>query len=298
MTQPAAAVARRAGTARWELLRALAAVVDTRPEASRAVVRALGLPEVTAAEHTGTFVLSCPPYAALHLGPEGKLGGVGADRVAGFWRALGMNPPPEPDHLSLLLTLYAHLGEAEEGAAGARTRSALGRARAALLAEHLWSWSPGFLKAVGDLGGTALPAWAALTLRALRREVRATAAPAALPLAMREAPGLIAADLDLDGLLDAILAPVRSGLVLSHRSLSQVARQSGAGYRAGERRFALRALLEQDARGTLEGLAEEARRWARRHQEEAPVDRPLARWWTGRANHTANVLAALAARAS
>ena len=57
-------------------------------------------------------MLNCPPYASVYLGPDGALGGEGADRAAGFWRASGLTPPAEPDHLTALLALYASLGEA------------------------------------------------------------------------------------------------------------------------------------------------------------------------------------------
>src|SRR5581483_7889566 len=77
---------------RWELLRALGAVADS-PAAARAVAAALGLDPVSDDEHTEAFVLNCPPYAAVYLGPDGALGGEGADRAAGFWRALGLTPP-------------------------------------------------------------------------------------------------------------------------------------------------------------------------------------------------------------
>ncbi|HJY04363.1 MAG TPA: hypothetical protein VJ351_26455, partial [Streptosporangiaceae bacterium] len=66
---------------RWELLRALGAVPDS-PAAARCVGAALGLDPVTDAEHTEAFVLNCPPYAAIYLGPQGAIGGEGADRVA------------------------------------------------------------------------------------------------------------------------------------------------------------------------------------------------------------------------
>ena len=55
------------------------------------------------------FVLAAPPHAAIHLGPSGMLGGEGLDRVAGFWRAIGLHPPQDADHLGLLLMLYAEL---------------------------------------------------------------------------------------------------------------------------------------------------------------------------------------------
>lgn len=291
------AVVRRgeAEPARWELIRALAAVVDTGPRQSQAVVRALDLPPLDAAQHTAAFVLWCPPYAALHLGPEGKLGGAGADRVAGFWRALGLTPPSEPDHLAHLLALYAHLGEAEQRSEGSVAGS-LGRARSTLLTEHLWSWAPGYLGAVEDVAGPSLVRWAALTREVLRREVAATAAAPALPLAMREAPGPLTAGIPPDELLDGILTPIRSGIVLTHPALAAIAGREGMGYRAGERRFCLRAMLEQNAAGTLRGLSDEARRWERRHEREAGTEERVAGWWKSRAGATATVLAAAARR--
>ncbi len=290
MTEPLVAQRAEVAAARWELIRALGAVVETRAAESRAVVRALELPPLDAAQHTATFVLWCPPYAALHLGPEGKLGGAAAEAVAGFWRALGLTPPPEPDHLAHLLALYAHLGEAEQRSAAA-TAPALGRARSTLLTEHLWSWVPGYLSAVEEVAGASLAGWAALTRDVLRREMAVSRPAPALPLALREAPPPIAAGLPPDDLLDAILTPVRSGLVLTHPMLAGIAREVGIGYRAGERRFALRAMLEQNAAGTLTGLASEARRWAHRHESEARTEHRVAGWWKARAQATATVLA-------
>ena len=90
---------------------------------------ALGLDPVSDAEHTDAFVLNCPPYASIYLGPQGAIGGEGADRVAGFWRAIGITPPAEPDHLAALLGLYARLGEAAAGARRPATAAALAQSR-------------------------------------------------------------------------------------------------------------------------------------------------------------------------
>ncbi|MGE5136110.1 MAG: molecular chaperone TorD family protein [Gemmatimonadota bacterium] len=169
--------------ARWELLRALGAVADA-PAAAATACAALGLPAPGAAEHTEVFVLNCPPYAAVYLGAEGGLGGEAADRVAGFWRAAGLVPPAEPDHLTALLSLYASLAEAAAGAGRPGTAGAFARARAALLTEHLWPWLPGYLDAVAGLGTPALARWAELAAAALHAEHEEVAAAAA-----RAAPG-------------------------------------------------------------------------------------------------------------
>jgi hypothetical protein len=273
---------------RWELLRALGAVADS-PAAARAVAPALGLPPLSDTGHTEAFVLNLPPYAAVYLGPDGALGGEGADRVAGFWRALAITPPPEPDHLAALLALYANLGEAAASATSAATAAALNRSRAALLAEHLWPWLPAYLDAATDLGLPALTGWAELTRRALTAEHQQDPG---LPLALREAPAPPSAQTPPRDLIAALTTPPASGIILTRRRLAQGAGQASVGHRIGERRFTLRAMLEQDPAATLAWLAAEAHGWRSRH-----ATRPdhTSQWWATRAGHTATVLDALTA---
>jgi hypothetical protein len=280
---------------RMELLRALGAVASSPPPHCGPAAAGLGLPEPTRAEHTGVFVLSAPPHAAIHLGADGKLGGDGLDRAAGFWRVLGLTPPADADHLGVLLMLYAELGDAESRARGERATGSLRRAREALLWEHLWSWAPGYLTAVGRLATPSLGPWARLTRRALTREARLATAPAALPLALRTAPPALGTP---GGQLpDWLLAPVRSGIVLTHGDLRAGAAAAGAGYRAGERRYSLQAMLDQDAAATLGWLSGFARRWAGWHIGQQPVAGPDPRhWWADRAAGTWVVLRELQRR--
>jgi hypothetical protein len=279
---------------RWELLRALGAVADNPADAGSAS-RALALPCPDGAEHTEVFVLNCPPYASVYLGAEGGLGGEGTDRVAGFWRAIGLTPPAEPDHLAALLGLYASLGEAAQSSRRPTTAAALTRARHALLAEHLWPWLPGYLDAVADLGTPALADWARLTGQALLAEYRPHQS-SQLPLAQRAAPPQVSAGCTHTDLLDALTAPVRSGFILTRRRLAAGAENAGAGHRIGERRFALRAMIEQAPAATLSWLGTEAARWSQRHAAWAPSD-PAQQWWAKRATHTGHVLHMAAAAA-
>lgn len=281
-------------TARWELLRALGAVADS-PAAARAVAPALGLPALTDADHTEGFVLNTPPYAAIYLGPDGALGGEGADRVTGFWRALEITPPTEPDHLAALLGLYASLGEAAADAtARPATAAALTRSRAALLAEHLWPWLTGYLDAITDLDLPPLTAWAQLAQRALATEhsehseqAEQAEQAAALPLALRAAPARLGPEGSLRDLVDALTTPIVSGIILTRRRLAAGAGQANVGHRIGERRFTLRAMIEQDPAATLTWLESEARRWHARH---AARPDPISQWWADRAGHTATLL--------
>jgi TorA maturation chaperone TorD len=272
---------------RWELLRALGAVADNPADADSAS-RALALPSPDRAEHTEVFVLNCPPYASVYLGAEGGLGGEGTDRVAGFWRAIGLAPPTEPDHLAALLGLYASLGEAAQDSSRPATADALTRARHALLAEHLWPWLPGYLDAVADLGTPALADWARLAGQALLAEYQPHQG-SRLPLAQQAAPPPVSADGTHTGLLEALTAPVRSGFILTRRRLATAAADAGAGHRIGERRFALRAMIEQAPAATLSWLGAEAARWSQRHAAWAPGD-PAQQWWARRAARTGHVL--------
>jgi hypothetical protein len=280
--------------ARWELFRSLGAAVLTPPPANRALCVALDLPIPTGAEHTDAFVLNAPPHGAIHLGPEGKLGGEGLDRVAGFWRVLGLQAPEDADHLGALLMLYAELGEAEQSASGP-ARAQLHRVRAACFHEHIWSWAPGYLLAVAGLGIDSVGAWAGLTEQALRAEYAELGPAEMLPLALRAAaPALDAGD-SLDETLDALVAPIRSGFVLTYRDLGDCARLVGVGLRRGERRYALRAMLEQDAPGTLVWLGARARWWSERFAPALRTTNDPGAWWSQRAANTARVLETLVA---
>lgn len=287
---------RAAATAgRWELLRALGTLALGPPACTAHVARALGLPAWTAAQHTELLVLSLPPYASIHLGPDGKLGGEAADRVAGIWRALGLSPPADADHLGAILALYAELGEAAAAARGGATRERLGRARETVLWEHLWPWLPGYLDAVAADCAAARP-WADLTSRAIAAEAAASRPATVLPLALRTAPGPVDADARRGELLDALTAPVRTGFILTRADVARAARQLGLGLRRGERRFALQAMLDQAPGPTLRWLAGHAGSWAALHRHRIAVPADPGPWWAGRADLAALTLRTLAAR--
>ena len=281
---------------RWELLRAVGALTMVAPPAGDRVAVTLGLRPFSASEHTDLFVLSLPPYAGIHLGPEGKLGGEGADRVAGLWRVLGLNPPSDADHLGSLLILYAELGEAADHTTSDRSRERIDHVRAALLWEHLWSWVPGYLDAVAEEEVAAKP-WVHLSRRILRRETLLTPGASTLPLALRAAPRALDAEIDYEDLLDALTAPVRTCFVLTYRDLAVAARSLGLGLRRGERRFALKSLFEQDASATFNWLSTHAGRWAALHRDRPAVPADPSQWWEQRALHTCEVLNTLAQRA-
>jgi len=161
-----------------EVFRALGALCEPPEPAHAGLAAALGLPAPPdAATFTDAFVFQLVPYAAPYLGPDGMLGGEAADRVAGFWRALQLTPPAEPDHLAALLGLYAALGERENAEIRPDRAGAWREARRALLWEHLLTWVPAYTHAMSAVSAGFHSAWARLLRAAVLAEARVLAPP-------------------------------------------------------------------------------------------------------------------------
>ena len=288
-----------------EIFRALAVLAEPpdRKEVAR-LARLLDLGELPPQrEYTETFIFQLPHYASVYLGAEGMLGGEARDRVAGFLAALGHTPPAEPDHLVILLATYAELAATEggmaEGNADARSVEGRRRARKAFLWEHLLSWLPAYLDKLDEIGTPFYRRWAKLLLEALLEEAAHLGPPAALPLHLREAPGMVdPREANADDFPQSLLAPARSGLILTRADLARAAHALGAGLRAGERKFALKSLLGQDGEGALAWLAGEASAWAVRHARRRDALGQVAEWWSQRAEATATLLRELSASAA
>lgn len=292
-----------------ELLRALGRFAEPPGEDHGRLARLLELPEAPdAAAFTDTFGLQLYPYASVYLGAEGMLGGAARDRVAGFFRTLRATPPVEPDHLAVLLGAAADLAEREaaadlaerEVAADGDAAAAWRRSRAALLWEHLLSWVPPYADRVIALAGPYAP-WAHLLLDVLRHEADAVGPSPSLPLQLRVAPGLGdprdgARDHAAREFLGHLLAPVRTGVILTRTDLLRAARDLGLGGRIGERRYVLSALLAQAPDAVLGWLADEADRRAHAHAVHAWTG-SVAQFWADRAAVTAALLRELSADA-
>jgi len=279
-----------------ELLQALAVLAEPPGDGHAALAAALELPSVPgAADYSEVFLFQLYPYASVHLGPEGMMGGVALDRIAGFWRAVGRTPPPEPDHLSALLGLYVSLAVDEGGTGAAAERSLTGAGRSALLQEHLVPWVFAFLERVQELASGPYAVWAELLSRTLLGEVRREPVPGSLPAHCREAGHMPDPRREGAGaFVTALLAPARSGVTLVRADLARVAAEHGLGLRAGERRYALEHLLGQAPSAVLEALAREAGRQAALHAARAGVLGVAATHAAARAADTAELLRMLA----
>lgn len=281
-----------------ELFRALGALCEAPHPAHARIAAALGLPPLTdPASYTETFVVQLVPYAAVYLGAEGMLGGEAADRVAGFWRALHLTPPSEPDHLGVLLGLYAALADAERAEPQPARRAIRREARRALLWEHLLTWAIAYTTALEDAGDGFYRAWARIVADALLTEADELRPPKTAPACLRAAPDSVTTDEGLDLLVRALLTPVRSGILLSRRDLAEASGSCGLAPRAGERAFMLRSMLEQAPRETLGWLAGHAGRWRARHRATEPRLGPVGVHWRARAEGTRRLLVAARGRA-
>ena len=113
-----------------------------------------------------------------------------------------------------------------------------------------------------------------------------------------------------DAFLKALLAPVRSGMILTRRDLLRAGNALNLGVRQGERLYILKAFLSQDPQGTLRWLADEARRWVDLHRsrreagllpdtapESLPYSLMITTFWEDRAEASASLLEELAGEA-
>ncbi|HKQ51555.1 MAG TPA: molecular chaperone TorD family protein [Pyrinomonadaceae bacterium] len=274
-----------------ELLRALAVLAEPPTEGTRRVAGVLGLGELAGAdEYTELFVFQLYPYASVYVGREGMLGGEARDRVGGFWRALGQVPPAEADHLSVMLALYARLCELEEEE-GANWRVA----RRAFLWEHVLSWLPVYLTKVAEIAPPFYQRWGEVLMRAALAEIEAVGRQGALPLHLREAGRLIDPRAGEEGadFWQSLLAPVRSGMILTRADLRRAARDLGCGLRMGERKFVLKSLAAQDAEGTFDWLIAEAGLWEKRHRAFEQALGAVAGFWAAQAEAARGLLAEL-----
>lgn len=277
-----------------ELLRALALLAEP-PGPHHAAVAELICPgtPAEASEYADVFMFQLYPYASVYLGPEGMLGGDARARISGFWQAVGREPPVEPDHLASMIGLYVAL--AEEEAEGRAAESTLGhQARRALLFEHLAPWVFFYLTRIKALGSDFFSRWAEVFDIVLRDELLGFGPPSDLPAHFRAGEALPDPRTEGgDAFLSGLLAPARSGMILTRADLARVAGQLGLGLRAGERRYALEHLMGQDPEGVLEAFAAEAESQRAGHEGRRPWLGASAAFLETQARTTAELLGAL-----
>jgi TorA maturation chaperone TorD len=274
-----------------ELFRALAALAEPPVPELAPLAAQLGLGELPAAhEHTELFTIQLVPYASIYLGEDGRLGGDARDRIQGFWRALGRAPEAEADHLTLMLASFAELGATQreaERSGNAEARQQAVHHQTVFLHEHILSWLPAYLLRASELGGRFYGNWARLLLDLLEREAEAVARPNTEPMHFRLStpiglPDSEAGDI-LVRVLDALVAPIRCGFVITRRDLADAAAELGIGCRMGERRYMLEAMLRQQPATLTAWLTEYCERVIAAYAEQPEALRQALSPWSSRA---------------
>ena len=268
---------------RGELVRSLGVLCE-RPDASHVrLARWLGLPPPDPAAHTELFVHQLPPLASIFLDHQGMIGGEARDLVAGFWRALHITPPVEPDHLASLLGLSASLSGAADEERSPERRKIFEHSHQALTWEHLVSWLVPYLTRMEELADETYRSWAQLLGLVLNDELKGVGVfdPPSLLFAAPET------EFDsVDSMVGYILSPVRSGIVLTRADLHRASVDMSLGRRIGERAFTMKALMDQDRRLVIDWLATEAVRQAEVFASSKIHDE-IAQIWAQKARQTA-----------
>ena len=220
---------------------------------------------------------SAPPHGAIHLGPEGKLGGEGLDRDRRFLARTGpagtggRRPPRSAAHV----VRRARRSRARTRRTSAAGRSCTGRGPRCSTSTS-GAGPPGYLLAVTELGIASVAAWARLTEQALLREYARTRARRDAAAGSANGPAPMDMPPTLSTRRSTHWSPRSAPAWFSPTETSpSCARRVGVGLRRGERRYALRAMVEQDAPGTLGWLGAHARWWSQRCAIGAHGERPV-----------------------
>lgn len=150
--------------------------------------------------------------------------------------------------------------------------------------EHLASWLVPYLARIGEIADDPYASWGRLLERLVAEAIR-NDHDSAMPVHLNTDPEIPKMPA---GLAPFLLAPIRSGIVITRADLQRAAAELRLGLRVGERAFVLRHLLEQDREAVFGWLAAEAER-----QEtlfgSSQIDGSLTELWSSRAAETASI---------
>ena len=263
------------------LLPSLGALAEAPGQEHSRLARSLGLPgSATREEFTQLFVIQLFPYASFYLTASGLPSADVRSDVAEFFRRLDADVPAESDHLSVLLQWYRLTD---------RAVAAPPQLRHAFYWGVLASWLPVYLLRVRELGAPFYRAWAAVLLDALEAEATRNGPPALLPHYLAAAPPLPSIR-DAAAFVNALFAPVVSGLILCRADLGRCAQEHGLAVRVADRRQTLKYFLADNCADVCTWLAAEAERQADTINALPEPFAPVRTVWAERAVQSARMI--------
>ena len=200
-----------------------------------------------------------PPFASIYLSSDGNIGGEAQAEIAGFYSAISVPPPPNPDYLSSMLYLLGQIigKEAEFDDREEPKAKAIEIAKLTLVRWHLVPWLVPYLLRAEQITQGATSTWSGLTFDLIssileRSKITSQGHSEWYTEAKDEAIELFA---NSDDFVSWVTTPRLSGVILAPSDLSKIASSLGLAARVGRKRFTLEGLIQQSSREVLSALA-------------------------------------------
>jgi TorA maturation chaperone TorD len=247
-----------------EILEALAEVIEN-PDPHPDILEVLEL-VWTRDGFTELFDFDLPPFASYYLTIGPVLGGEPVGYLRGLLSAY-LRPelqPSQPDSLSFLLRLLALL---------LRQQSA-DRALP-IFYEALSPWLGTYARAIASFAPLGFTRIGALLGEVSQDWSAAMPSAFSLPYLLRSAPEPLEMK-DRETVIDSLLSPIASGLILPRSELIRITHRHGLGMRPGGRRFSFQSLLDTSPSETLGAILEVIATQMNWYRD---IDSPVALWW-------------------
>lgn len=259
------------------------------------ISNALGIEDATPSDLYQLFVRELPPFASVYLSGDGNIGGESHSAIAGFYHALGVPTPSDPDHLSSLFSLLsqilqkeADLTKGSSDPAREAKLASVSRAKSVLVGEHLLSWLPAYLLRAKEVVSYRLSGWVNCAMDLLSVLVDQISQSE-----IGEEEFEFERFGSVSDAVEWITTPRKSGLVITPWDISNIGDDLGVALRVGRKRFVLEELLNQsrsDVALALQVLSDHQMKLFNAHKREFPS----LSIWAERAARTRELIASYA----
>ena len=252
------------------------------------IARMLGMPgDLGRQDYTNLFVIQLFPYASIYLSHNGLAGGDVRDRIAEYWKILGWPAPQEPDHAASLLKSY---GTLHPGFRGEYLSSDLAhQCRPVFFWDAIASWMPMYLLRVREIGADVYKSWSSVVMDVIEAEAVQLSMPPVLPVYLRTAP-IPPGINNPSEFIDALFAPVVSGVILCRYDLGRCATENRLTVRMADRRHTLKIMMSENTSGVCSWLEQEVQRQADNIAALPDMLAPVRDHWVSRARTVATRL--------